>query len=143
VLNACGTFVVVSCSMAEIHGCGDEAKKKAREDWLHSNRPGGTVTGQSSTKPLKPQARNHLQSKLQVMPISFPAGRRSFAHRRPTHRKSWVGWRTRARSPRRRTRRVVGAAAQPDEEEAAPLVAEEAVGEAATLDRPRGHTKRA
>ncbi|ELR18126.1 putative DNA helicase [Acanthamoeba castellanii str. Neff] len=54
-----------SHSMAEIHGCGDEAKKKAREDWLHSNRPGGTVTGQSSTKPLKPQARNHLQSKLQ------------------------------------------------------------------------------
>lgn len=67
VLNACGAFVVASCSMAEIHGCGDEAKKKAREDWLHSNRPGGTVTGQSSTKPLKPQARNHLQSKLQVL----------------------------------------------------------------------------
>ncbi len=67
-LNACGAFVVASCSMAEIHGCGDEAKKKAREDWLHSNRPGGTVTGQSSTKPLKPQARNHLQSKLQVLP---------------------------------------------------------------------------
>jgi hypothetical protein len=130
--------------MAEIHGCGDEAKKKAREDWLHSNRPGGTVTGQSSTKPLKPQARNHLQSKLQVMPTRFPRAGVRLLIAGP-HRKSWVGWRTRARSPRRRTRRVVGAAAQPDEEEAAPLVAEEAVGEAATLDRPNAHvgTRRA
>lgn len=53
--------------MPEIHGCGDEAKKKAREEWFTSHRPGGTVTGKSSNTPLKPQTRSHLENKLQAL----------------------------------------------------------------------------
>ncbi len=35
-----------------------------REEWLHQHRPGGTVTGQASTKPLKQRERTALQQKL-------------------------------------------------------------------------------
>jgi len=56
----CRLKFCISHSMAEIHGCGEEAKKKAREDWTN-NYP--SRDGQS-TRTLKPQTRKQLQDKL-------------------------------------------------------------------------------
>jgi hypothetical protein len=50
--------------MPEVHGCGDDARKKARSDWMKEHSTGGTVAG-PSTKPLKAEQREQLQGKLQ------------------------------------------------------------------------------
>jgi len=49
--------------LPEAHGCGEEARKKARADWLKQGT--AAVTGQPKPKPLKEHEKIYVHNKLQ------------------------------------------------------------------------------
>jgi len=52
--------------MPEVHGCGEDARKQAREDWLkEKKKPDGTVRTSAPQNPLTGERRDMLAHKLQ------------------------------------------------------------------------------
>jgi len=58
----CGWKYCLSHGLAEAHGCGEEAKKHARAEWMKTGMK--QVTGQPKDKTLKESDKKYLHNKL-------------------------------------------------------------------------------